>query len=197
MKKESLTLFFLMRLFVAVRLPEDDPNETAETLASLGYGLPGANWVGVDAFHLTLAFVEEADQPTTRELESSLGAIVAQPFELTIRGLGLFPLRGEPRQLWAGVDDSASLELLRGRVQAALSRAGLPRETRKFQPHITLAHLHSVSPERLAAFIIERSFLKLPPVLIEEFSLLSSERISGTRVHEVIESYPLVGLPVE
>ena len=186
-----------MRIFVAIRIPLDDPNNSAATLASLGYGLAGAHWVGEDGFHITLAFVDDADQGTIREFETALSTIVSPPFELTIRGIGLYPLRGLPRQLWAGVEESAPLNLLHGRVQSALARSGLPRETRKFQPHITLAHLSGVSEERLAAFVIERSLLRLPPIFIEEFSLLSSERIGGERVHEEIASFPLVGLPVE
>ena len=186
-----------MRIFVAIRIPEDDPNDTAATLGSLGYGLAGARWVASDRLHLTLAFVDDASASQIDELAASLSTLVSPPFELTIRGIGLYPLRGVPRQLWAGVDESAPLNLLHGRVQSALARAGLPRETRKFQPHITLAHLNGVSEERLAAFVVERSLLRLPPVFIEEFSLMSSERIGGERVHEEIATFPLVGLPVE
>jgi 2'-5' RNA ligase len=82
--------------------------------------VPGARWEGRDKFHLTLLFLDEVDGRTQREPDRRADrAALSPPFELTLKGVGFFPPRGDPTSLWAGVADPAPVVALRQRVEPA------------------------------------------------------------------------------
>jgi RNA 2',3'-cyclic 3'-phosphodiesterase len=175
------------RLFVAI----DPPDEEKQQLAALCNGLPGARWVRDRQFHLTLHFFGNVEGPTARTIAEALHGVRADPFELALAGVGHFPPRGEPRVLWAGVEESEGLLELHRQVQRVLKRAGLPPEERKFQAHITLARLVATPLPRLLAFLREHAELSSEPFAVTEFELYSSVLASEGALHQREASYPL------
>ena len=57
-----------MRLFVAIALPPEAASELDEVVAPLRPSWPELRWTGVDAWHLTLAFLGEQDEVVTGRL---------------------------------------------------------------------------------------------------------------------------------
>lgn len=159
------------RLFVALEMPE----EAVAGLVRLCSGLPGASWTDPADLHLTLRFIGEVDHDTFVEIGQGLHEIMLRPFELTLKGLGLFPPRGEPRHLWAGVEDGAVVEPLRRRVDRVVDAAGVPRERRRFVPHVTLARFREPPPaDRLGSWLTRRALFRLPSFPVSGFNLYSS-----------------------
>ena len=163
-----------MRLFAAIRLPEDVRSE----LAGLSGGLPGARWSPEENYHLTLRFIGEVDKGFAEELAEALSHVAGESFELRLRALGSFG-GARPRAVWAGVARSEALAALRRRVESALVRAGLAPEERKFTPHVTLGRTAGARPAAVAAWLEERGAFRLPAFAVEDFSLMSS-RLGGT-----------------
>ncbi len=131
------------RLFVAVRLAE----RVRDALARAPLPRPGRGGSvrSVDAqnLHLTLKFlgdVEEARVPGLTEALRTASRGV-EPFEIEVAGLGVFPPRGAPRVVWAGVEGGESLERLHRRVEEACGSVGLPRDERAYVPHVTVARV--------------------------------------------------------
>ena len=93
---------------------------------------------------------------------------------MSISGVGFFGQRKRARQAWAGVEKSPALIDLQRRVEAAVQRAGLPVEERKFSPHITLARLKDARPERLGAWMEAHNLLRVGPFPVTRFVLFSS-----------------------
>jgi len=110
------------RLFVGLSPPE----ETADALASLMGGLPGARWRPVETLHLTLAFLGETDRRGFEDVAAALSFVSAPSFTLRFTEFGVFGAEGRPRALWAGVARDPALDLLQGRVVQAAKSAGVP-----------------------------------------------------------------------
>lgn len=181
----------MYRLFVAIDLPP----EIKDQCLAIGGGVPGARWLPPDQVHLTIRFIGEVDGGLFRDIVDSLGHVDAPPFRLTLKGVGHFPPRKNPELLWIGVEGSESLVLLRNRIEAALSRAGVPRDSRKFTPHVTIAHLKNPSIPRVAAFLAGNGLLRYAPFEVTQFHLYSSARSSNGADHQVEASYTLDAVP--
>ena len=179
----------MYRLFVAVDFPED----IILQLTRLCYGMPGARWVSEDQLHLTLRFIGDADGAQFREIKDELAGIKAPPFRLTLKGIGHFPPRKNPRVLWAGVEKNDTLLLLKSKVDSALNRVGLPGDDRKFAPHVTLARFRDPpSLNRLTTYIAGNNLFATMPFAISAFHLYSSQLTPKGAIHTIEATYPLV-----
>ncbi|MBM3491103.1 MAG: RNA 2',3'-cyclic phosphodiesterase [Alphaproteobacteria bacterium] len=176
-----------MRLFVAIPLPED----VRVGLAMLAGGVPGAGWVPADNLHLTLRFLGEVDGRQFEEVCLGLGRVGGDAFPLELSGVGHFGDRRQARVLWAGVRPSEALARLRGRVERNLEDCGLPREERRFHPHVTLARLRGAPVERVGRFFIEHSRYASRRFLVDGFTLFSSHPGHGQSIYRPEAEYPL------
>ncbi|MEJ2690628.1 MAG: RNA 2',3'-cyclic phosphodiesterase [Deltaproteobacteria bacterium] len=178
----------MYRLFVAIDFPED----IIQQLTRMCYGLPGARWVDEDQLHLTLRFIGEVDGAQLKEIKDELATIKVAAFRLTLKGIGHFPPRKNPRVLWAGVDKNDTLLLLKNKVDAAISRTGLPGDDRKFAPHVTLARFKEPpSLSRLTTYIAGNNLFFTMPFVISSFHLYSSQLTPKGAIHTIEASYPL------
>ncbi|HEX9592764.1 MAG TPA: RNA 2',3'-cyclic phosphodiesterase [bacterium] len=177
----------MYRLFVAIDLPP----EVKGRLVPLRGGLPGARWVEGEQLHLTLRFIGEVDGGVLREIRASLETVHGRPFSLALQGVGHFPPRGQPRVVWVGVEKSAPLTQLHGRVESALAAVGVAREGRKFSPHITLARLNGTPGSRVGRYLEEFGLFRTDPFAVEELTLYSSTLTRHGAVHTPEATYPL------
>jgi 2'-5' RNA ligase len=178
----------MIRLFVALSPP---PAVRARLLALQG-GVPGAKWAQEDNLHLTLRFIGEVDEPAFADIAEALGEVEAPAFTLQLAGVGQFGDRKRAYALWAGVRASEPLALLRGRIETALSRAGVPRDDRKFLPHVTLARLKDAKADRVAAFLAEHGLFESRPFEVASFALFSSQLRHTHALHQAEAEYPLL-----
>lgn len=133
-----------MRMFVAIELPE----EARTAVYALGLKLRGekgeASWVRPENMHLTLRFYGDVPEERARDLGQFLGrqaAGIAAPV-LIARGIGAFPSVRKPAILWAGLENvSGDLSALQQVTEDAAREIGLPPETHRFHPHVTIARL--------------------------------------------------------
>ena len=160
-----------MRLFVALDLPF----ALREKLSRLAGGLQGARWVPPDNYHLTLRFLGEVSNLVAEDIDQALAALRARRFTLALSGTGTFERSGRTVTLWAGIVREPALDHLQTKIETALQRAGLPAEKRRFQPHISLARVDNVPPDRLAGWVQAHNLLRSEPAPIEHFTLFSSQ----------------------
>ena len=185
-----------MRLFVALTLPED----LQERLADLGSGLPGARWVPQENLHLTLRFIGEVDGALARDIDDCLAEIDMAAFELRFERLDTFGDGRTLRALWVGVaQPTEPLLRLQAKVEKAVVRAGVPPESRKFTPHVSLARFkrngQRVAPDKMQAYLLEHARFRAGPVRFERFTLYSSHLTREGSIYTAEADYPL-GHPV-
>jgi 2'-5' RNA ligase len=178
----------MKRIFLALRI--DDI--TRALLSGLGGQVSGARPVADDQLHLTLRFIGDVDGATFLDIREQLWELSAKPILLSICGVGHFPPRGKPRILWAGVEPSGELIILRNKVNRILSLCNISPEQRKYHPHITLARLKTSSPHRVAQFLCQNSLLRTPAFTVDQLTLFSSILSPKGAVHTIEEEYPLL-----
>ena len=177
----------MIRLFVALELPE----AVRERLAGLGGGVPGARWTEPENLHLTVRFIGEVENGLLPDIDAALGSVSAPAFDLVLDGVGQFGSGSRSRVLWAGVERNDALVHLNQKVESALVRAGLPREERRFSPHVTLARLRDAPQERVGRFIQDRGLFRAGPIRVEHFTLFESRPGGGGPVYDPLREYPL------
>lgn len=177
------------RLFVAIDLP-DSIKHSLEPLAS---GLGDVRWTSPDQQHLTLRFIGEIDNGQANDVADALTLVPGLPFELSLKGLGHFPPRGEPRVIWAGVQATPELKALKRRIDRALQQAGIPRDSQKYKPHVTLARLRRPPTKAgLATYLMRHSLYRSQSFPVSGFKLFSSWLDGLGADYQVEASYDLV-----
>ncbi|TIV64723.1 MAG: RNA 2',3'-cyclic phosphodiesterase, partial [Mesorhizobium sp.] len=74
------------RLFTALEIPRD----AALSLSLLRGGLPGARWIDVENYHLTLRFIGDIEGHVADEIANALDRVNRPSFPLTLSGVGAF-----------------------------------------------------------------------------------------------------------
>jgi len=135
-----------VRCFIAVELPEEIKKGLKNLQAQLKSGgqFP-AKWVDPYSTHLTLKFLGNVAEDRLGEItkameEASRGLF---PFNLEVKGLGVFPNPRRVQVAWVGVSGEVEkLANLQRRLETKLVPLGFAPENRRFTPHLTLARLH-------------------------------------------------------
>ena len=177
-----------MRLFVAVGLPRT----VRQRLADLATGLSGVRWVPPENYHVTLRFIGELPAYQAEEIDLALASLQAPGFSLEFAGVGTVDRAGRVTALWAGVANNPALHHLRGKVETALQRAGVPPERRRYAPHVTLARLgEQAEQSRVAAWVQSHNLFRSAPVTVGHFTLFSSLLGKEQSVYTPEVEYPL------
>jgi 2'-5' RNA ligase len=179
----------MLRLFVGIGFPP----ELKLQLSLLCHGLPGARWVSPDNFHLTLRFIGETGEDVAADIDAALSRLKARRFTVQLAGIGLFASGERPRTLWVGVERHPELVALRDKIEQALIRIGLPPESRKFAPHVTLARLNNPPRDKLCDFLAAHALFRAAPLAVEGFSLIASFPTKTGAIYEDQAEYPLAG----
>jgi 2'-5' RNA ligase len=178
------------RLFVALVPPATVRTELAELAAPL----PGMRWTPPDNLHLTLRFIGDTPPEKQAALEEALARVRVEPFILPVGLLGLFPTRGAPKVLWAGVGHGHTrLYQLRQQVDEALLSVDTALDVHRFHPHFTLGRLDgNHEPKALAKFLKRHVGFEAPPFRVGEFQLIASELTPGSPpAYRVVRSFKL------
>ncbi len=175
----------MIRLFVAI----DIPDSIKKRVEGMGGSIPRAYPVPKEQLHLTLKFIGNIESSKLRDIQEGLEEISFQPFILSLRDVGTFPPRGTPRVLWVGIDPQEELCLLRNKIEKTLFTRSIPKEKRKYSPHITLARLQNSPINRLHQFLAGNSLLQSPEFPVDRFGLYSSQLTPKGAIHTVLRTY--------
>jgi 2'-5' RNA ligase len=179
----------MIRLFTAIAVP----SEIGQGLLSRQHGVEGARWRPIEAFHITLSFIGDAQEPVAAELDEGLAEIAAPAFDLELASVGHFGEGPDIHAVWAGVGDSPPLRRLQKASESAARAAGLTLECRLYTPHVTLAYLKRPAVSEVGAWIQANNLLRSPAFTVDRFGLYSSWRTSEGSAYRLEQEYPLAG----
>ncbi|MBP2550355.1 2'-5' RNA ligase [Neorhizobium galegae] len=174
------------RLFTALEIPRN----AAMSLSLLRGGLPGARWIDVENYHITLRFIGDVDGRTADEIVNRLDRVDREEFQISLNGIGSFGSK-KPHSVWAGVSASPELNALQGEIERICQRIGLPPDPRKFMPHVTLARLRSARVEDVVHYLSGRGNFYTAPFMVGRFVLMSSKESVGGGPYLTEEIFPL------
>jgi RNA 2',3'-cyclic 3'-phosphodiesterase len=174
------------RLFIALEVPRN----AAMSLSLLRGGLPGARWIDVENFHITLRFIGDIDGRTADEVVDRLDRIERPEFQLGLSGIGSFGSK-KPHSVFAGVTQAPEMHALQAEIERICQRLGLPADPRKFTPHVTLARLRNARPEDVAHYLTGRGNFYTNTFTVNRFVLMSSKESVGGGPYVTEEVFPL------
>jgi len=135
----------MLRLFVAVALPEDAlracGEEARRVERALGRLSQSVRFARPEGLHFTLKFLGWTPEDQAPAIASRLDAIAAEahPFPLALQGFEAFPSAKRPRVVFIpAVEGGEPLKAIAQRVEEEIAPLGFPTEGRPFVPHITL-----------------------------------------------------------
>lgn len=129
-----------LRCFIALPINPSIRGKISALQHSLLRQLPDLRLVTPETLHLTLRFFGALAEEQLEKVAAtmvSIGSFTA-PFPLSLSHLGAFPSPDRAQVFWLGGENPPLLALSRA-IDDGLCTAGLPGETRPFQPHITIA----------------------------------------------------------
>jgi 2'-5' RNA ligase len=176
------------RLFTALEIPRD----AALSLSLLRGGLPGARWIDVENYHITLRFIGDVPGHVADDIANELDRVRRPSFTLALSGVGAFGQK-KPHAVWAGVTASPDMTALQAEIDRICHRMGIPADPRKFMPHVTLARLRNSSPLDVAGYLSARGNFAVTPFRVGRFVLMSSRDSVGGGPYIVEEAWPLLG----
>jgi 2'-5' RNA ligase len=135
-----------IRAFVALDLDAMSLRRVARVADRLrmGSGAPSATWTAPAKMHVTLKFMGSLPVDAVAPLGEALRALVdgkPGPAPSPLR-LAAFPRSADARVVVVELDDaSGAMAQLAEKVDKLASKHGVPKEERRFRPHVTLARL--------------------------------------------------------
>jgi 2'-5' RNA ligase len=164
---------FYMRLFIAVNFSDQIKNHLYEISQRLKNASVQGNFTRRENFHLTVVFIGETTKISS--VKQAMNRVSAEPFRLTLGGLGKFHRRGGDIY-WIGVEHNISLTKVYNQLCGELAGAGFAVEKRGFKPHLTLGRKVILND----SFDKNQFSMTIPPMSMEvvRISLMKSERIN-------------------
>ena len=190
-----------MRLFVGIEISQAVVAATLDLVAQLQAACsalaPRARltWVTAERLHITIRFIGHVDDARVDKIRAVLEPPLAlDPFDLTITGVGTFPPKGPPRVVWAGLAGGRDqLLALEPKVSERLAGAGVPREERPFNPHLTLARVRDAAGLRSAPFVGSLRGISLGTTSVDAITLFESRLSPKGPTYVALARTPLVG----
>ncbi|WP_134500918.1 RNA 2',3'-cyclic phosphodiesterase [Microvirga pakistanensis] len=175
------------RLFTGIEIP----SEISLALSAYRGGLPGARWIDPENYHITLRFIGDIDARMADDVCSILGdSRWREPIAITLDGLDTFG-GSKPRAVFARTSGNGELTDLQAEQERMMRQIGLPPETRKFIPHVTLARLKNASPIDVADYMATRGHFPKLTFTARRFVLYSSRASVGGGPYVIEAAYPL------
>lgn len=190
-----------MRTFIAIELPIEVKHNIARVSTLFQRKITGlpVRMVQVENIHLTLNFLGEITETDLSRLNVKLAEAgkAVHPFDLLVRGIGVFPNYNKPKVIWVGVgsesgDKGATLVNLQQIIRKSIQGIGR-EEKREFHPHLTIgrigqnavqSELHKIS-EVVKSITVE----PLGAVHVDQFCLMRSELKPAGPVYTKIRSF--------
>lgn len=183
------------RAFIAIPVSEPAASKLVRLCTQMSSTLEQVRWTPRDQLHLTVKFLGDVDNRELPTICRTLADCCAQvePMRIGLKGLGTFPAGKPPRVIWAGVDAGREeLRELHERIDTQFESIGLPREARKFTPHLTLGRVSkSMDPGRIEDAMKQYGTEWSSEFEVDEVLLLASERRHGQIVYEPIDHVEL------
>lgn len=179
------------RLFVCIE-PPDYVREAVGRLRESYKGGKGLSWTAAEKLHVTLVFLGELAAERQEELARRLCEVEVQPFYLALEGVGVFPRKGRPQVLWAGMHKAdPRLFQLHKKVEQVAIDVGVEPERRRYSPHVTMARCQAGSESVVAQILREQPDFGTAPFEVRSFALYSSQLTSEGALYRKMLEVPL------
>ena len=143
-----------IRTFLALPLPKELRGYLFTFAKQIKNQNDAINWVKRSNIHITLNFLGDTSPELIEEHASSFENLIGKhsAMELSLMDTGIFPHANDPRVLWISATPyNDQLNSFKLELNNLSKQLGYQVDYRKFQPHITLGRVKTIS--RKSTFI--------------------------------------------
>jgi 2'-5' RNA ligase len=179
-----------MRCFIALPCAREVVEKLVEVQSKVKV-FGGMKLVEPENIHLTLKFLGEVEDSLVGKISSELAFLnEKKKFDVTVKGLGVFPNLNHVNVIWAGVADSSWIASLQKIVDERLGKYFPPDE--RFHPHYTIARVKYVDDkEGLKNFISSKQDAEFGSYTTDYIKLMASQLTPKGPVYSAISDYKL------
>jgi len=187
-----------IRSFLAFELPEEIKGIISAVSGELKKSSLNIRWVKVSNIHLTVIFMGTISSLVLEQMTRPISEVCLDygPFNIAIKGMGVFSSRRNPRVLWIGLDgDMERLAHFRDTLQNSLSPFGIKEEKRPYNPHLTLGRFRKGQrPDaHLDELLMEYDHLTSQVCPLRELILFKSDLKPDGAIYTKLNTWPLTG----
>ena len=179
------------RLFTGLEVPD----KLRTWLKLKQGGLPGVRWIEPEDFHITLKFIGDVENRLANDLVEQLSL---RPWQSPLIVLGELNCFGgdKPTAIFASVAHNDQLSALSAAHDRIMQQLGLPPDSRRFTPHITIGRCRGQSAGAIANYLAERATV-MPDLSFRpsRFVLYSARDSRGGGPYRVEAAWPLQSNP--
>lgn len=176
-----------MRIFVAIKIPENIKDYISGVQESIGDDLAKIRWVNKNQMHLTLKFLGEVQPSNIIEVKKELKKIEFNPFNTYLSSVSMFPNEKYIRVLWVGLDPEEEINSLQKDIDEKLKK--LFKKDKDFKPHITLGRVKFVKDKDKFVENLRKIKIDNKKVNVNGFKLMKSTLSQKGPIYEEIASY--------
>lgn len=183
-----------MRTFIAIKIvPEKKLTDLVSTLKnSLNNEI--INWADVDNLHLTLRFIGETEQKQVDEIIRLLDKVAQlfHPFQFSLRDVGFFKSKNQPRVLFFAIENGLMLKQLAAEIEQRIVALGFSREERSYNPHLTIGRIKFIQ-NKMAFYDLINQYkeAEIQTVTVSEIVYYQSILTSAGAIYKPIQQIHL------
>lgn len=183
----------MRRLFIALFPPRDIAEDLAALQPIEDRQFNMVRWKPIHHLHVTLKFIGEVPEDTCESTRQKLAAIEVRQFMVTFGGMGVFPAKGAPNIIWAGLSKThPHLFQLHKKIEDSLLQIGIPADLRAYHPHLTVGRCQGVSEEIVQQYLKRHRDYIGPTWKIDRFFLMHSLPKANGHSYVPLDEYPLL-----
>ena len=126
-----------MRVFIAIEISDEKILKNIQTFQKNIQ--IDAKPTKINQIHFTLEFLGEIDESKYEKVKEIIKKISFSSFNLSLKGIGVFPNLKNPRVVWIGIDENGAgkLTAIANEIGMKLTALGFQND-KKFKPHLTI-----------------------------------------------------------
>lgn len=126
--------------------------------------------------HFTIKFLGEINHQLVEKIKALLTPVFNdfEPFEIFLKGLGVFPNKNFIRVIWIGVENKEKFVSLAKKVDNKLSELGFEKE-KDYVPHLTIARVKRKPDKDFIKLINELENIEIGKIIVNNVVLYESK----------------------
>ncbi|MCU0290157.1 MAG: RNA 2',3'-cyclic phosphodiesterase [Acidobacteria bacterium] len=185
-----------MRIFIGIKLDDTVLDSIERFLKPFKKIASPLKWTTRENLHITLKFIGEVSTEKYNQIEKLLteanfntGAIA-----ININSCGKFGKGSDINIFWTGLEKNQLLEDMFNRIENTLLKAGIPKDERKFKPHITVARNNKqFNFKPFFTLIDENNGRLISGTTITHFQLFNSRLTPQGPIYNILKEIPVNG----
>jgi 2'-5' RNA ligase len=184
----------MLRLFVALLLPDEAKAELGRLVDRLKPLATGVKWVEPVNLHLTLKFLGDTTEEKLAAISVAIGEAVKENPKVTVdlAKCGAFPNLKRPRVIWAGCDGIEPAAVMAKEIDRRMRKFGFEKEKRRFSAHLTLGRVRDRADITRLVPELEHLNFRGGTYILDRVALIKSTLTPKGPIYEHCQMYELV-----